>query len=167
MELSKRPMADVPFNPAELAKRSRELFFPALNEIEKTFEGYTDEQAMKPPAPNEWSALEIVAHLINTERFNYNYLSSLIDGYEAVSDGFGGNITASVTAMVKVNPSVKTMLETLRRTVDEILTYTEMIPEEFAANKGSYYRFGTLMLQPNFHLNAHTQQIKDALAAAK
>lgn len=167
MELTKRPMADVPFNPAELAKKARALMEPALAEVEKCFEGYSDEQAMKRPEPNEWSALEVVAHLIQGERYNAIYLSSLIDGYEPVTDGFGGNINASVAATVKANPSIREMIDALRRSVNEILIYTEMIPEDFVANKGSYYRFGSGLLQPEFHLNAHTQQIKEALAAVK
>ncbi|MBE7434882.1 MAG: SRPBCC domain-containing protein [Anaerolineales bacterium] len=167
MELSKRPMVDVPFDPAELAKQARALFEPALSEIEKCFEGFSDAQAMKRPAPNEWSALEVVAHLIQGERFNVNYLSTLVDGYESVADGFGGNITESVAATVKANPSTKLMMDALRRSVDEILLFVEMLPGDFVANKGSYYRFGSGMLQPGFHLNAHTQQIREALAAAK
>ena len=167
MELTKRPMADVPFNPVELAKQARALFEPALAEIEKCFEGYTDEQAMKRPEPNEWSALEVVAHLIQGERFNANFLSALIDGYEPTTDGFGSNINASVAATVKANPSIKLMMDALRRSVDEILFYVEMIPEEFVANKGSYYRFGSGMLQPGFHLNAHTEQMRKALEDSK
>ena len=73
---------------------------------------------------------------------------------------------AQVEATVKANPSIKMMLYTLRRAVEEILTYTELIPEEFTQNAGSYYRFGSNLLQPNFHITAHIQQIKDALAAA-
>lgn len=167
MELTKRPMADVPFNPVELAKQARALFEPALAEIEKCFEGYSDEQAMKRPEPNEWSALEVVAHLIQGERFNANFLSALIDGYEPTTDGFGSNINASVAATVKANPSIKLMMDALRRSVDEILFYVEMIPEEFVANKGSYYRFGSGMLQPGFHLNAHTEQMRKALENSK
>lgn len=167
MELTKRPMADVPFNPVELAKQASALFEPALVEIEKCFEGYTDEQAMKRPEPNEWSALEVVAHLIQGERFNASLLSALIDGYEPTTDGFGSNINASVAATVKANPSIKLMMDALRRSVEEILFYVEMIPEEFVANKGSYYRFGSGMLQPGFHLNAHTEQMRKALEDSK
>jgi hypothetical protein len=166
MELSKRPMPKVPFDPVELARQAREIFEPALKKLESCFDNYTDEQAMKRPAPNEWSALEIVAHLIHGERFNSIFLTSLIDGYELTSDGFGTNVTAQVEATVKTNPSIKVMLYMLRRTVEELLAYTESIPEEFTRNAGSYYRFGSILLQPNFHITAHTQQIKDALAAA-
>lgn len=166
MELGKRPMPKVSFDPLELARQAREIYEPALKKLESCFDNFTDEQAMKRPAPAEWSALEVVAHLIHGERFNSAYLTSLIDGYELVTDGFGTNVTAQVEATVKANPSIKLMLYTLRRTVEEVLAYTELIPAEFTQNAGSYYRFGSGLLQPNFHINAHMQQIKEALAAA-
>jgi hypothetical protein len=166
MELSKRPMPEVSFNPAELAKQARTLLEPALAELEKCFEGFTDEQAMKRPDPNEWSALEVVAHLILNERFNSTFLASLIDGNEPQFDGAGNNSTPQVEAVVRVNPSVRQMLDLLRRTVEEVLVYTELIPESFTSNRGSYYRYGSIIVQPDFHLGAHTQQIKDALAKA-
>ena len=167
MELSKRPMPDVPSSPAELAQKVRELFEPALAELEKCFEGFSDEEAMTRPDPKEWSALEIVAHLVQTERFNSTFLTSLIDGHELTTDGFGSNVTAQVEATVKANPSIRLMLDMLRRTVDEVLIYTELISEDFAANRGSYYRFGFNLLQPNFHINAQMDQIKETLAAAR
>ena len=166
LELSKRPMPEVPFNAKELAKRARTLYEAGLAEVEQCFENVTDEQAMTKPEPKEWSALEIIAHLIHGERFNQTFLTSLIDGYEITSDGFGSNVDAQVAATVKANPSVALMLSALRRTVEETLAYTSLIPDEFVANKGSYYRFGFGLLQPNFHLTGHTQQIKAALSAA-
>jgi hypothetical protein len=59
------------------------------------------------------------------------------------------------------------MLEAHRRAVDETLAYVSFVPEEFVANKGSFYRFGSVLLKPNFHITAHVQQIKNALAAAR
>jgi hypothetical protein len=168
MELGKRPMPEVPFDPKELAQRARALYEPALAELKKCFRGVTDEQAMQRPAPNEWSALETVAHLIMGERFNVMILTGMIDGYEPTADGFNSNVNAQVQALVQANPSVKLTLDALRRAVEETLAYAALIPADFAANsKGSYYRFGSGLLQPNFHLTAHLQQIKEALAAAK
>ena len=167
MELSKRPMPEVPFNAAELEKQARAFYEPALAELEKCFERVTDVEAMSHPEPQEWSALEVVAHLINGERFNLIFLTGVIDGYEPTTDGFGSNVNAQVQATVKANPSVALMLDALRRAVEETLAYTALLPEEFVANKGSYYRFASGLLQPNFHLTAHVQQIKDALAAAR
>lgn len=167
MELSRRPMPDVPFDPAEFATRARAIYEAGLAEVEKCFEGVTDSQALARPAPEEWSALEVVAHLIYGERFNQIQLTGLIDGYEPVTDGFGTNITAQVQATVKANPSVALMLNALRRAVEETLAYISLLPDEFTQNKGSYYRFGFGLLQPNFHLTGHTQQIISALAATR
>ena len=164
LELSKRPMPEVPFDAAELAKRARTLYEGGLTEVEQCFENITDDQAMAKPDPKDWSALEVVAHLIQGERFNQAFLTSLIDGYEITADGFGSNVDAQVAATVKANPSVPLMLSALRRTVEETLAYVAMLPDDFVANKGSYYRFGFGLLQPNFHLTGHTQQIKAALS---
>ena len=166
MELSKRPMPEVPASPVELARQARALYEPALDELEKCFEGFTDEQAMHRPGATEWSALEVMAHLVFNERYNITLLNSLIDGYEPVTDGFGGNINAQVQAMVKANPSIRMMMDELRRTVEELLAFVELAPVEFPANKGSYHRFGSGLLQLNFHLSGHNQQIRDALASA-
>jgi hypothetical protein len=166
MELSRRPLPDVPFDPAELGGQARELYEPALAELEQCFEGYTDVQAMQRPDPREWSALEVVAHLIHNERFNLIFLSGLIDGIEPYYDGGGNNVTAYSEATVKANPSIRQMLELLRKTVEEVLVFTALMPKDFAANKGSYWRFAFGLLQPNFHITGHVQQIKDALAAA-
>ena len=166
MELSRRPMPEVPFNAVELADKARELYKFGLAEVEGCFEGATDAQAMARPAPQEWSALETVAHLIQGERFNQTYLTSLVDGYELVNDGFGSNVHAQVQATVAANPSIELMLGELRRAAEETLAYVSFLPDEFVANKGSFYRFGSVLLQPNFHLTGHTQQIKDAISAA-
>lgn len=167
MELSRRPMPEVPFDPAELEKRARAIYEPALAELEQCFTGVSDTQAMQRPEPGEWSALEVVAHLVAGERFNLILLTGLIDGYEPVTDGFGTNIHAQVQATVKANPSVDLMLGALRRAVDETLAYVSLLPAEFVANKGSYYRFAAGLLQPNFHLTAHAGQIQAALAASR
>ena len=167
MELTRRPMLEVPFDPAELEKQARPLYESALAKMEKAFEGFSDEQAMTRPEPNEWSALETVAHLITGERFNLLILAGMIDGYEPVADGFGTNVHAQVQAIVKANPSIALMLDALRRAVEETLAFTALIPPEFVANKGSYYRYASNLLQPNFHLTAHLEQIKSALTAAK
>lgn len=167
MELSRRPMPDVPSSPTELAKQAREFIMPALSELENCFEGVSDEQTMKRPEPGEWSALEIVAHLIQNERNNSAFLASLIDGFELTTDGFGTNVTPQVEAMVKAYSSAPLMLTALRRSVEEVLAFTALIPDEFASNnKGSYYRFGSGLLQPNLHIGSHTQQVKDALASS-
>jgi uncharacterized protein YndB with AHSA1/START domain len=167
MTLTKRPMPEVPSDPAELAKQARAIYEAAFPSLEACFAGFSDEAARARPQPDEWSALEVVAHLLHGERFNQWYLSALVDGYEPVSDGFGSNVNAYNQATVATYPTIAEMLLAYRRSFEETLAFVERLPADFAANKGSYYRFGSGLLQPNFHLNAHLQQIREALAAAR
>ena len=53
---------------------------------------------MAMPDPKEWVPLAVVAHLIQGERFNQAFLTSLIDGYEITADGFGSIVDAQVAA---------------------------------------------------------------------
>jgi uncharacterized protein YndB with AHSA1/START domain len=167
MELSKRPMPEVPYDPGELARQARAMYDAALPDLEKCFEGVSDAEALARPAPDEWSALEVVAHLLHGERFNQVYLTSLVDGYELVNDGFGTNIHAYNQATVAANPTVAGMLSALRHSIEETLTYVSLLPADFVARKGSYWRFGFNLIQPNFHITAHLDQIRAALAAVK
>jgi hypothetical protein len=50
--------------------------------------------------------------------------------------------------------------------VAELLAFVELIPADFVANKGSYHRFAFGLLQPNFHMAGHNEQIQNALEAA-
>jgi uncharacterized protein YndB with AHSA1/START domain len=167
MELSKRPMPDVPFDAVNLARQARALYDAALSELEKCFEGVSDAEALARPAPDGWSALEVVAHLLHGERFNQIYLSNLVDGYELVNDGFGTNIHAYNQATVAAYPTVTAMLGALRAGIEETLAFVSFLPADFVANKGSYHRFASGLLQPNFHITAHIEQIQAAIAAAR
>ncbi len=35
--------------------------------------------------------------------------------------------------------------------------HTTLLPKDFVTNRASYYRFGSILLQPNFHITAHIQ----------
>jgi uncharacterized protein YndB with AHSA1/START domain len=167
MELSRRPMPEVPFDIPELVKRARAVYEPALQDLEACFEGITDEQALAKPAPGEWSALEVVAHIVQGERGNRAFMDEIVNGDERWVDGNGTNIQAHITATVSVYPTVRAMLAELRRNVEETLAFAAALPPEFMADKGAYYRLGSILVQSDVHTRAHTEQIKNALAAAK
>ncbi len=167
MELSRRPMADVPFNIPELVKRARAVYEPALKELEACFEGMTDEQARAKPAPGEWSALEVVAHIVQGERANRSFFDDIVGGYERTVDGFGGNLQAHIDATLSVYPTIRAMLDELRRNIEETLAYAAALPPEFVQDKGAFYRLGSGLVQADLHIRSHTEQIRNALAAAK
>jgi hypothetical protein len=160
-------MPEVPFDIPELVKRARAVYEPALQDLEACFEGITDEQALAKPAPGEWSALEVVAHIVQGERGNRAFMDEIVNGDERWVDGNGTNIQAHITATVSVYPTIRAMLAELRRNVEETLAFAAALPPEFMADKGAYYRLGSILVQSDVHTRAHTEQIKNALAAAK
>lgn len=167
MELSRRPVPEVPFNPQELARAVHEPYVGALADLRQVFSGISDEQAAKRPEPGEWSALDTVAHSIHVERTNRQFIDELVQGFERTGDDFGGNIDAHVRATVQTYPTVESILGELERNVAENVTFIGNLPPEFVARKGSYFRMGWGMMQATTHIHAHIEQIKAALAAAK
>lgn len=166
MELARRPMPDVPADPAELAVQARLKYEAAFAALVSCFTGITDAQAATRPAPGEWSALDVLAHLLQGERGLHFFIADLIGGYERTSDEWGGNIEAHLKATVSVYPTVIDMLNALERANEESLLLAAALPPEFAANKGSYYRVGNWLLLNDNHVYSHIPQIQAALAAA-
>lgn len=167
MELSRRPMPQVPATLPELVEQARGVFGKALADLETCFEGVSDTQANARPAAGEWSALETVAHLVQNERGNRIYVDDVIGGYERWTDGFGGNIQAHISATVQIYPTIRAMLDEMRRNVDENLAFLAALPPETVADKSAYYRVGSLFVQGDIHIRAHIEQIQKAIATAK
>ena len=63
MELTKRPMPVVPWEPARLATIAREKYEMAVGELLECLKGASEEQVAKKPNAQEWSVREIIAHL--------------------------------------------------------------------------------------------------------
>lgn len=167
MELSRRPVPEVPFDPQELARAVHEPYVSALADLRQVFAGISDAQAAQRPQPGEWSALDTIAHLIHIERNNRQFIDELVQGFERAGDDFGGNIDAHVRATVQTYPSIEAILAELERNVAENVAFIGNLPPEFVARKGSYFRMGWGMMQATAHIHAHIEQIKAALAAAK
>ena len=167
MEMSRRPMLEVPFNAAELARLGRAKYQSVLRELEKCYENASDLQANTRPARGEWSALETTAHLLHSERQNQAYLAELVDGYERTADGYGGNVEAQIVATTAIYPSIASMLSALRASIAETLALVENLPDEFCQDKSSFYQAGSLILQIDFHYQGHTSQILSTLSTAR
>jgi len=166
MELTRRPMVEVPFDAAELASQGRVKLEAALTALEDCFQDVSDEQANARPAPNEWNALEILAHILHTERFNQTFIVESADGFVRQADGFGGNLQAQVSATVQVYPTVEAMIGAVRRGVEETLALVENLPVSFVQDKSGFYQVGNAVLLNDFHIHSHIPQIKAALEAA-
>ena len=166
IELSPRPMPRLPDSAAELADAVRAQYAEADAELEKCFAGVTQEEARCKPAPGEWSANEVLAHVIVTERELQSWLSSLI----ADRDG-GGDFTTDepvrVGAVAAVLDSSAALMEALRRHEAETVAMLAGLPDEFVTWRASFWRMAYEL--PGFisHRRGHHDQIRAAIQSAR
>ena len=167
MELSRRQVPEVPFDISELARRVQARHDESLAELAKTFEGVTDEEASFHPSADEWSAKDVLAHLILGDQFTPNYYLSMLQGQELWSDSFAGNSNELTRAVVSTYPTVPELLEELRRLSKLMVTFIETWPIEFLERKGSYFRAGWQLLEGQTHTHAHLAQIQEAIVKSR
>jgi len=167
MELSKRPVPEIPWEPAELAKRVRAKYDDSLANLEACFQGVGEAEADLGPAAGEWSAKQTLAHLVQTERSWIANLDDVVGGYERLADDWGGNIPAHVNATIAAYKNVQGMLDELKRLANEAVAFLAALPPEFVARKCSYYQAAWQMLEAQGHTASHVEQIKAAISAAR
>ena len=167
MELSRRPLPDVPPTAQALADTVRKIYDQVDAELAQCFEGVPDEAASYRPGLEEWSAKETVAHLIIGERDTHGWIAELIDGAERWYDSFSGNNLARTRAVVAGHPSVPALLDELKRCEVETVALLAALPPEFVTRKGSYWRLAHNIVQSADHPREHMGQIRAAIAAAR
>lgn len=167
MELTRRPVPDISWNPAELAKQVRLKYDDALNRLEECFKDVSEAEAGREPSPGEWSAMQTLAHLIHTERGWISNLDDAVGGYERLADDWGGNLPAHVNATVKAYGTVRSMLDELNRLSVEMVAFLSALPNPFVERKASYFLNAVQLLELESHTISHIEQINASIAAAR
>jgi hypothetical protein len=145
----------------------RKIHADLEKELDQCFAGVSEKEADHRPAEDEWSAKEVVAHLIHSERGTLAYMDDLIGGQEQWADDYSGNQMAHIQATVSAFPTIPDLLKEVKHLHAEILAYITNLPVEFVARKGSYWRLAYLFLEGNFHPQGHYAQIRSAIADAR
>jgi len=167
MTLSKRPLPDVPMTAAGLAEAVGKIDADFQAHLAKTFEGVTDAQAGRDPRPGEWSAKDVLCHLIAGERDTHAWIIDLIGGQERWSDDWPGNIRTRHAGILASFPNVPALLEELCRNQAETAALLAALPAAFVARRGSLWRLGYSLLQAPDHNNEHITQIRAAVESAR
>ena len=163
MELSKRPVPSIPWDPAELARLVRSAYDEALSKLGACFEGVSEKEADFEPAPGEWSAKQVLGHLIQTERGWIANLDDAVGGYERLADDWGGNLPTHINATVQAYGTVQAMLDELKRLSIEMVTFIGQLPPSFVDRKASYYTNAVQLLDLESHTLMHLDQINASL----
>jgi hypothetical protein len=166
MELTKRPIPQIPWEPVELAKTIRAKYDEGLSALEKAFKGVNNTRANRRSAPGEWNANEILAHLIQNERHWLENLDDVVGGYPRLSDDWSGNSSLHVTATAAAYKTTSGLLDEMERLSDEMVSYVANLPAEFVRRKASYFQVAFMLMEGSLpHILSHIDQIKNALGS--
>lgn len=167
MELSKRPLPDIPKSAKELAAGVQKIYDQVNTDLDSFLVGVKEEEATFKPAPEEWSIKEIIAHFIQGERFTHQYLSEMVFSEERISDGYGENLQPYIEATVTAYPTLKDLVLELKRNSSETIGILENLPDDFVARKSSFWRMSYNLLQDPYHYFSHKEQMQAALDMAR
>jgi uncharacterized protein YndB with AHSA1/START domain len=167
MKLSGRQFVEVPMDTAVFADQLRAVYAAVLTDMRKMFDGVSEEEAGYAPGPQEWSAKETIAHLIDSERYTqFSIMEALYDGQREFPDN-AGNVIERFRAIVDVTPTVPELLDRLERSKSESLALLSRA-EKLKARKGVLWNLGQGLLQyPDQHDRSHMEQMELALKAAR
>jgi uncharacterized protein YndB with AHSA1/START domain len=166
VELSRRPVPDIPDSPAALAAQAREVYDQLDAELDAILEGVSDQEAATPPAEGEWSVMQVLAHLVLGERTTH--LGTAMRINDQVLDAFPGNSPAPIEALIAVYPTLADMVALWKRTEAETVALLARLPEELVARKGVYIQMieGLVWGIPN-HTRGHYAQMRRVIATMR
>jgi len=166
MTLSSRYLPEIPATAAELAENTRQIDAAGMAALRKCLDGASEMELAYKPGPDEWSSLEVLAHLIATERDTHAWISGLIEGQEA-DFIYHVHQPARAQATLAAIPTLDGLLEALESLLAETAAMVAGLPAEFVQRKRSYWRLGYNLLQSPAHFQEHCAQIASALKLAR
>ncbi len=167
MELSGRPLPEIPPTTKDLAEFLTERHHKIQQELDEFFTGVTDAKASFKPDPNEWSVKEVLAHLIHGERYWHRWMTELLARSESYQDDSPGNLQAPIDATVAAYPTLGDLREEYRRSSMETIALIASFPDDFVQNKASYWRIAYNLIEDPYHHRVHLDQMSKAIEAAR
>jgi uncharacterized protein YndB with AHSA1/START domain len=167
LELSKRPIQRIPLEPSRLAMLIKEEYDPIVKELNNLFKNVSEELASRKPSRFDWSAKEILAHLIHNERSVHIQIEDMLNGNENWTDEASEISIARLQATISVYGSINNLLIEYNRLCTSTIAFIAALPPEFVARKGLYYHLGLKLFQNPVHIGTHLDQISETFRAVR
>jgi uncharacterized protein YndB with AHSA1/START domain len=167
LELSKRPLQRIPLEPPKLAMLIKEEYDPVIKELNDLFKNVSEELASRRPSRFDWSAKEILAHLIHNERSIHIQIEDMISGNENWADEASAISSARLQTTINIYGSINNMLIEYNRLCTSTIAFIAALPAEFVVRKGLYYRMGLQLFHNPVHLGIHLDQISETFRSVR
>ena len=165
MELSGRTFEEYPLDPAFIAQRLSDSDQEILVELREFFAGVSEEEADYKPSPDEWSAKETLAHLIDSDGYRLDFITEVLADGQREFAGDDGDPLPRLQALIEVTPTIPELLGRLEQSKREVVALL-IRAEKLKARKGVLWGMGFGFLQyPNVHERSHMEQMKSSIKA--
>ncbi|HUO45261.1 MAG TPA: SRPBCC domain-containing protein [Acidimicrobiia bacterium] len=164
MILSGRQIGDVRMTAGGLASQVEEINGRFLGGLTAVLAGVAEDAANRRPAEGEWSAKEVLAHILDGEGDLHSFIVEAFEGSEPLHDVGLGNSHWRTRVTANAYPDVNSMMEAYRRLGAETVELIRTMPPEFEQRKSTFWRFAYNFSEGEPHLQEHLDQIRAALA---
>jgi uncharacterized protein YndB with AHSA1/START domain len=164
LELSARPLPDIPQSASALAEILRDMNAKLNASLRDCLEGVSEEAAGRKPAADEWSAKEVLAHLLNEEGDSHAWIIELLIGAERDYDAPFGNSDLRTAVTAWSYHEWGQMLSALELLQEQTVSLVSQLPAEFEAQRSSFWRLAYNFATRSDHYDEHLDQIRAALA---
>jgi len=135
MTLSGRDIPDIPDSAPELLARVAERYARDEAALDAALDGVSDLEASFRPGLEAWNVMQVMAHLIQGERYNQQWISELLGDLEASYDSDAANQEVRLNATIHAFPTLADMVAEWQRLNAETLALIAALPEEFVRRR--------------------------------
>jgi len=137
----------------------REAVALADAKLEKAVQGLSDADAYRPERPDAWSVAQVLAHLSITERMLQCWLDQAARGERPTIDSDPCTNPSRIAGVLEHRPTVRELLDRIRRDEQETLAFLSHLPAEVAAFRPRWARVAFTALDYHTHSEDHLGQI--------
>lgn len=167
VETMAQGLQEVPGSAEELAKALESQNFAALEALEAVLSDISETEASFSPEPEEWSAKEVLVHLIHDEREIHRWMNDLVSDQERFYVTWPGDRLFRIRATLTSYPNIDSLIAELRRSLKETIASVAFLDQSFTRRKASYRRLAIELLGATKHIYEHIEQIKNNILTAR
>lgn len=160
VKLSARPRPEYPKDKASLASAARDAYAALDAELDSILDGVADEAAERRTSNDQWSAKEVIAHLLAAERDIQTWITSMIEDAE-IEQPFHSNTVERLRPMTQVYSPLPALVQELKRTEAITAEMVATLPDMVVERKNQYNQIATWMVTFADHHREHFGEIKE------
>ena len=163
LNLRRRPAPHVPPTAEAFSAELGRAYAAADAQLDEILAGASDAVAWQSPAPGEWSAAEVLAHLIICERMIQTTVGVQLNGNPLPN--WPDNDPPMIQAVLAVYPTLAELVAAWKTAEAETVALIGRLPEAFVGRKATYTILAGFILGDMVnHTQGHLRQIQEAVS---